>query len=642
MKKLKKTGFVVVAALLLLMAATFLLKGYFLRYAVSKVQQKAMEKYNLSLHIDRADISGVTHLVFAGIAVVPPSGDTLFTAEEVNATLRFSSLLTGSIRFSSLAVRNTAVTLLKRDSADNYSFLWKKKKASGDSIRTSVDYGAFLREQIENSFDKTPDNLLLENTSVVYRAPSDTVRFSMPRLSIGEGLIRSEIFNHQGGDSAKWIAEGEIRKGDRHSSIRLYAESGNVLLPYIGKKYKAKVAFDTLQVELSEEKYSRGTLRLKGNAHISNLLINHPRLALSEDIIIRYGQVDYDLAVTAGSLTLDSGTVMQLNSIRVKPYLAYEHYPARKVQLKASMEPIAANDFFASLPEGMFHTLKGMQATGSLSYGLSFALDPSNPDSVRFDSRMEKQGFKILKFGSEYLPKLNTSFSYTAYEKGHPVKTFTVGPENPDFTPLSEISPYLRGAVLTSEDGSFFFHRGFNEEAFRKAIADNLKKGRFARGGSTISMQLVKNIFLSRNKTIARKLEEALIVWLIENNYLCSKERMYEVYLNIIEWGPGIYGVKEASQFYFSKNPGELTLPESIFLASIIPSPKGFKYSFEAGGYLKPRLYGYFRLVSAHMLKKQYITEEEYSSLFPNIELKGPARQYIIPSDYLPEGLFTE
>jgi membrane peptidoglycan carboxypeptidase len=149
-------------------------------------------------------------------------------------------------------------------------------------------------------------------------------------------------------------------------------------------------------------------------------------------------------------------------------------------------------------------------------------------------------------------------------------------------------------------------------------------------------------VFLSRNKTISRKLEEALIVWLIENNYLCGKERMYEVYLNIIEWGPSVYGVNEASAFYFNKRPAELDLAESIFLASIIPSPKGFKYSFEPSGYLKPRLYGYFRLVSGHMLKKQYITEEEYNNLFPNIELKGPARFYIIPSDYVPEDLFTE
>jgi len=103
----------------------------------------------------------------------------------------------------------------------------------------------------------------------------------------------------------------------------------------------------------------------------------------------------------------------------------------------------------------------------------------------------------------------------------------------------------------------------------------NIKERRFARGGSTITMQLVKNVFLNRNKTIARKMEEILLVWLIENQQLCSKERMFEVYLNIIELGPHIYGANEAAHFYFNKDASKLTLPESIFIASIIPRPNG-------------------------------------------------------------------
>src|SRR6185436_18879584 len=114
----------------------------------------------------------------------------------------------------------------------------------------------------------------------------------------------------------------------------------------------------------------------------------------------------------------------------------------------------------------------------------------------------------------------------------------------------------------------------------KKSIAQNYKAGKFVRGGSTITMQLVKNVFLSRNKTVARKAEEALIVWLIESNRLVSKERMFEIYLNIVELGPNIYGVNEASRFYFNKKVSELTMSESIFLASLLPRPKWFKYCF--------------------------------------------------------------
>jgi membrane peptidoglycan carboxypeptidase len=201
----------------------------------------------------------------------------------------------------------------------------------------------------------------------------------------------------------------------------------------------------------------------------------------------------------------------------------------------------------------------------------------------------------------------------------------------------------LKNAVLTSEDGSFFHHRGFNEDAFRQSIALNFTKGKFVRGGSTISMQLVKNVFLNRKKNISRKLEEALIVWLIENNNLCSKERMFEVYLNIIEWGPGIYGIKEASYFYFKKRPSDLNLAESIFLASIIPRPKSFRYSFDTEGRLKGSLAGYYRLVSEILYRKELISQNEFENLLPSVELKGNARLLVLPSDsLLNDSLFFE
>ena len=139
-------------------------------------------------------------------------------------------------------------------------------------------------------------------------------------------------------------------------------------------------------------------------------------------------------------------------------------------------------------------------------------------------------------------------------------------------------------------------------------------------------MQLVKNVFLSRNKTIARKLEEALIVWLIENQGLSSKERMYEVYLNLIEWGPMIYGANEASRYYFNKDASRLTLAEAIFMASIIPRPKWFKYSFDENGHLRESNAGFYQLVSGKMLAKGWITSQDIEKLIPDVELKGPAK----------------
>lgn len=139
-------------------------------------------------------------------------------------------------------------------------------------------------------------------------------------------------------------------------------------------------------------------------------------------------------------------------------------------------------------------------------------------------------------------------------------------------------------------------------------------------------MQLVKNVFLTRNKNIARKLEEALIVWLIEGQHLTSKERMYEVYLNIAEWGPLIYGIHEAADFYFDKRPSQLSLEECIFLASIIPKPKHYKSSFTPDGRLRDSQEGYFRLIAERLTKKGLISEEQAAKVdIANVTLRGAA-----------------
>src|SRR5690606_25216548 len=137
----------------------------------------------------------------------------------------------------------------------------------------------------------------------------------------------------------------------------------------------------------------------------------------------------------------------------------------------------------------------------------------------------------------------------------------------------------------------------------------NYKTREFERGGSTISMQLVKNVFLDREKTVARKLEELMIVWLIEHERLVSKRRMFEVYLNVIEWGPDMYGIGKAARFYFSKPPSELSLAESIYLASIVPSPSKFASHWNGDGTIRSSRHWYYRLIRDIMLRRGMITE---------------------------------
>lgn len=140
------------------------------------------------------------------------------------------------------------------------------------------------------------------------------------------------------------------------------------------------------------------------------------------------------------------------------------------------------------------------------------------------------------------------------------------------WVPLKNIPKDVVGAVIVAEDGTFWSHEGFDWYELRESIERNIKEGRPARGASTISQQLVKNLFLSPSKNPLRKLKEWVLTWYVEREL--PKTRILELYLNLIEWGNGIYGVEAAARQYFGKSASQLTRQEGARLAAIIPSPR--------------------------------------------------------------------
>jgi monofunctional biosynthetic peptidoglycan transglycosylase len=140
------------------------------------------------------------------------------------------------------------------------------------------------------------------------------------------------------------------------------------------------------------------------------------------------------------------------------------------------------------------------------------------------------------------------------------------------WVPLSRVSRHLIHAVLVAEDPKFFGHEGVDWEAVRESVEANVRKGRFARGGSTITQQLAKNLFFSTRKSLVRKLRELLVARWLEQDL--TKKRILEIYLNVIEWGDGIYGVEAAAERYYGKPAADLTEVEAAGLAAMIPSPR--------------------------------------------------------------------
>ncbi len=151
-------------------------------------------------------------------------------------------------------------------------------------------------------------------------------------------------------------------------------------------------------------------------------------------------------------------------------------------------------------------------------------------------------------------------------EKGRKVQVRQV------WVPLSRISPYLLKAVLIAEDDKFWSHEGFDYESIKQAIERDLRAGKLKFGGSTISQQLARNLYLSPARSFWRKIREAVITWRMEQ--VLSKRRILELYLNVAEWGDGIFGAEAASRHYFEKHAFDLSPREAARLAVVLPSPK--------------------------------------------------------------------
>jgi monofunctional biosynthetic peptidoglycan transglycosylase len=217
--------------------------------------------------------------------------------------------------------------------------------------------------------------------------------------------------------------------------------------------------------------------------------------------------------------------------------------------------------------------------------------------------------FQAFRFFTD-VGELEKSYPKVVYDKKAKSSRIEIVPKRPSgWVSLGGVSRIAVAAIVLSEDWAFYQHNGFDWEQIRDSIEKNLKQGRFARGGSTITQQVVKNVYLSSEKTLTRKLQEAVLAVRIERQL--TKARILEIYLNIAEFGEGLYGIGPASWHYFKKSPGELTAKEGAFLAMLLPSPKKYSVSFRMKA-LTPYASATVRSILGKLMATNRLTAEEY------------------------------
>ncbi|HLP20038.1 MAG TPA: biosynthetic peptidoglycan transglycosylase [Chitinophagales bacterium] len=590
-----------------------------------------LSNYGATLSASHVSFTGLDVVTVSGLNIQPVNADTLLTVGEAKVNLSLLDLLTATIGFDEVILRGVTVTAYNLPERNNLK-LSPLTTQKGNNV-TTVKVSTFKslaksgKARLVRMFNTAFD---IGDVHISYIDTNKAENIYVPQLKYDKKLFAGSIINQRMSDTL--LLKGEVL--ERNVSCKFDVErvgQSTAYLPFLNRDRSLKCRFNTITGTLRFED-NGSEFQINTSVQAKDFHINHWRLA-NDDVVFERAQFKGRLNISDDKVELDSSSTVMLKDMSSRLYACYQIKPDTVFTMGVHMPETVSDTFFHALPQGMFNTLKGISCTGSLQYDLLFSINTGKPDSLLFYSELKKKNFGIRKYGAENYERMNGPFMYEAYDKDRFVRNIDVSPSNPMFTPLNRISDYLVKSVLQSEDPSFMLHRGFLPEAFRESIVKNYKERRFARGGSTISMQLVKNVFLSRDKTVSRKAEEALIVYLIENLRLVPKERMLEVYLNVIEWGPNVYGVAEASRFYFNKSPSELALQESIFLAGIIPAPKYFKYQFDKEGNMKSYLSGYFRILTGRMAYKGWITPVDTTGLQPNVKLTGPALKMIVPVD---------
>lgn len=608
--------------------AAFSFRNSILENVISKIETKLDHDYQCDFSIEKAEFIGLSNLEFQKITLVPKNADTLVSIENLKTSVNFWQLFVGDIQLGKLEINEGFIQLVKNKNGKNFDAFLKNNDEKKSDDKPS--YAKLAYRILSQTLNLVPTDMSVKGFEFRMDDMGNKVVFDFKQLALENKKLASLINVKSDNFSQDWSITGFADPRDRKADLKFFnTKNDTILIPYLDKKFNLKTSFKSIHFNLENLDFSSGELHIEGFASIDDFTVNHAKIA-KKDVLIKKARFDYHFLFGERFIAIDSTSKVQINDIKCTPFISYTNDDDKIYALKLEIPKMKAQDFITSLPDGLFSHFKGMEAQGNFSYNLNFEYKKSKPNNIIFDSKLKPEGLKITRYGKADLNKLNSEFVYQAIENGIPQRPIVVGPENPYFTPLAEISPYLQKCVLTSEDPSFFNHRGFINEAFKQSIAKNIRTKKFARGASTISMQLVKNVFLTREKTLSRKLEEILLVYVLENNRISSKERMLEVYFNVIEWGPNVYGIGEAAGFYFQKRPIDLSLNECLFLATIIPKPKGFMSQFDAQHQLKSYAKKQNDFLTKLMLRRNIITPTDTIGLFP-VALIGPATNLLKP-----------
>ncbi len=634
-------------------------------YLVQKLLPRLARRFDRKLSVSRVRV-GYHRAVLEGIEICSPRdvpGAPLASIPRVTVEYELGPLLRGQLRASSVLVEDLTVRLTRGPAGDNFSDLLDRRRLGEGEGKIKVQEvlvrgGQLTAEDTREKVWVTAGGLhgrlipggesrvTLRPVSISSPRMISTVSLGelevtarmkggklegLPRVRVGGGRLRLlphlelsgihgtiapeaarigiYLDGSYGGAEAKlWSASGWVDAPRRQGELKIRAARFSLgRVATILKRTPVILPARTMIDGDLDLRFASGVLRFKGQLEVKGLNLFHPGLARTPVLdLAGAAKVDGSYDLVASKLELPQ---LELRShgleLKLTGSASRVGSGKPKVALRLEVPPVPCQTVLSSFPPSLLPQLQGFELKGTFGVDLRATVDYTSLESVQLGGRVGIDRCKVVKAPEEMsAARLKEQFEHSVEVAPGQTRSFVVGPENSDFAPFAEISKHMVNAVLTTEDAGFFRHRGFIPSQFRNALSRNLQRGGFRLGASTITMQMVKNVLLSQEKTLSRKLQELFLTWYLEHQL--SKERMMEIYLNVIEFGPGVYGIGSAARHYFDKAAKELSPLEAAFFASLLPSPKR-RYVQYCHGSLTPQWERYVRRLLRRMIEKGYV-----------------------------------
>jgi hypothetical protein len=559
-----------------------------------------------------ADLSGA-------IRVSDIAFGELVTADAIEASVGMGSLLDGELRADEIRVEGPHVAIhVDADGDSDLARLARRfarrgtKSKSPNRLRRIVVAGGTLTARIAGVGELTADDVELVPDGVGVRVLTGPVRVRGGRQAIAIDLVfarsAAELALPQmhfgrvlavgGGGTVTTSAEDhftvrDLAAGRRApgSALELRAaiddagipraiavdvSPGDLAVTLRGERLplRALASFAPRGVDVADTR-ATGTLSLRrrdqaiqlvADGQLDHLVVDHRAFA-SEPVAFG-AAMHAELSVTPDAVTV-ARAGFTLGQIRLSASGWVRRGSPISGQLEVQLAHAACADMLASLPESLRGPLDGIALEGSLGARAHVAIDLAAPagEGATLTSQVTGRCNVTAEPPSADVTTL-ADVSEQQLADGSRVR---IGRGEHDWAALKPLPTHVAGAFVSAEDGQFFTHGGFDLEQITRSLEIDLREHRLARGGSTISQQLVKNAFLSQRRTFDRKLQEAILTWRLEARL--DKKQILERYLNVIELGPHVFGLGAAARYWFDASPRDLTIRQAAFLAALTSQP---------------------------------------------------------------------